>query len=282
MRSLFFAPANRSDLVQKFPRFSADGYVIDLEDGTPRQEKEVARDALADNVAALRAQGFTGRVFVRVNGPKSPHYLADIMAAAPLDVAGLIVPVAEQAAQLFPAVQALTHCGSAAPKTIIVGIESVWGVINALELVTTSPMIFAVYFGAHDYVSDLRGRMTLEGNEVLYARSRVVLAARAAGILAIDQAVAEVRDDDRFTRDAEAGRNMGYNGKLCLIPRQLEISNRVFHPSPQEIDEARRMVAAFAEAERAGIGTIDFEGRLLDDGPLLKQAYATLAAAEPA
>jgi citrate lyase subunit beta/citryl-CoA lyase len=111
---------------------------------------------------------------------------------------------------------------------------------------------------------------------VLYARSQVLLHAKAARIVAIDQAVVEIRDDRHFEADAVTGRSLGYDGKICLLPRQVDVANRVFRPSEAEIDHARRLIARYEEASAAGIGTIDFEGKMID-GPLVKRAQRIVA-----
>ena len=104
----------------------------------------------------------------------------------------------------------------------------------------------------------------------------MLLHAKAARIVAIDQAVVEIRDDKHFETDANAGRDLGYDGKICLLPRQLAVANRVFSPSPAELDHARRLIACYDEATARGIGTIDFEGKMID-GPLLKRAQRMVA-----
>ena len=117
---------------------------------------------------------------------------------------------------------------------------------------------------------------------MLYARSRVVLAAKAAGLEAIDQVFANIRDNEAFRRDAEFGRQLGYTGKLCVTPRQTEIVNTVFSPSAGEIEYSRRLIEAYEKAQAQGRGAIDFEGGMVDE-PLLKRARAILewAAGEP-
>ena len=135
-----------------------------------------------------------------------------------------------------------------------------------------------VYFGAEDFAVDMGARRTQAGGEVLYARSRVVLAAKAAGVPAIDQAVVHLRDDEQFRRDATSGRDLGYDGKICLLPRQVELANALFGPSEAEIDHARRLIAAYEAAKAAGRGAIDFEGRMVDE-PVFKHAQGVVAAA---
>lgn len=281
IRSLFFAPANRADLVGKFPRFAADCYVIDLEDGTPAAQKAGARDGLKAMVASLRQQArLQGVLAVRVNEPGSAHYLDDLNAALACDVDGLVIPKLESVEQLFPAVHAMRRLDAAAPRAeprfIVGGLESILGVVNSRALCAADPAVAAVYFGAEDLASELGARRTPDSTEVLYARSQVLLHAKAARILAIDQAVVEIRDDQHFERDANVGRDLGYDGKICLLPRQLDVANRVYRPSDAELAHGRRLIAAYDEATARGIGTIDFEGKMID-GPLLKRAQRMVA-----
>lgn len=280
IRSLFFAPANRPDLVSKFPRFVADCYVIDLEDGTPSAEKSGARAGLAEVVANLRLKPLLGTLTVRVNEPESDHYLDDLAAAWNADVDGIVIPKLETIEQLFPALHWLRRLERDAPRSeprfIVGGLESIQGVANAATLCRAHPSLTAVYFGAEDLASDMGARRTKDAFEVLYARSHVLLHAKSARIIAIDQAVLEIRDDSHFEVDAISGRDMGYDGKICVLPRQLEVANRVFQPSDAELDHAHRLISCYAEATARGVGTIDFEGKMID-GPLLKRSQRMVA-----
>jgi citrate lyase subunit beta/citryl-CoA lyase len=130
----------------------------------------------------------------------------------------------------------------------------------------------ALAFGAEDFITEMGGRRTPDGREVLFARSEVVLAARLRELIALDQVVVEVRDDTRFEADARAARDLGYDGKLCLTPRQVEQANAVFSPTAEELDHARRLIAAFEDAKT---GAIDFEGRMVDE-PMVKRARKLL------
>ena len=283
IRSLFFAPANRPDLVAKFPRFGADCCVIDLEDGTPPGEKQRAREALRQTVGQVRAAGLKGMLTVRVNVPASPHYLADIEAAFACDVDGIVIPKLEEPAQAFPAIHAIQRLDAlsprATPRTVVGGIESVRGVLNAARICAKTACIGSVYFGAEDFAADIGGRRTPRGDEVYAARSMVVMAAKAAGLIAIDQAVVDIRNDELFLEDAARGRDLGYEGKICVTPGQVKLSHRAFSPTAEEREYAKRLVATYEDAMARGIGTIDFEGRMID-GPLLKRAQAILAAPE--
>ena len=273
IRSWLIAPANRPEYLNKFATLGADCSVIDLEDGTPEQHKQTARDNLISVVQKLRGQGLTKGLFVRVNKPHSEHYRDDLAAAAAAGVDGVCIPKLGSVAELHLAIELLkpTESKLQRPFKIIGGIESAMGVLNASEIAFADSRLIGLYFGAEDFATDLMGaRRTKEGTEVLYARSRVVLAAKAARICAIDQGVLEIHDDDRFRYDAEQARNLGYDGKVALNPRQVALANELFSPSEQEIDFARRLIEASRNAEARGIGTIEFEGRMID-GPLLKR-----------
>lgn len=281
IRSFLFAPANQPDRLKKFPRFAADVYVIDLEDGTPEADKAEARAALPAVVAHLREHNLRGRLFVRVHEPGNAHTEADLQAALATDIDGIVVPKIESidSVREFGAALALKEALGGRELSIIGGIESMRGVINAFALASADPHLGALYFGAEDYITDIGGRRTAQGLEALYARSQTVLAARAAGIAAIDQAVIEIRDELRFREDAESGCNLGYGGKICLLPRQVELANAIFSPAPAEIERCRRLLLAAREADAQGFGAFDFEGRMID-GPLLKRARAIVALAD--
>lgn len=281
IRSFLFAPANQPDRLRKFLRIPADCFVIDLEDGTPEADKEAARAALPEIVAELRAAQLQGLLFVRVNEPRSLHTKADLRAAFATDIDGIVVPKMERLDDLQPIASALTMArfSSARDLSIIGGIESMRGVINVFELADNVEHLSALYFGAEDYITDIDGRRTAVGNEVLYARSQTVLAARAAGIQALDQAVVEIRDDQRFTDCGAQGRNLGYNGKIALLPRQVELANEIFAPGADEIERSRRLIAVYEASALEGQGAIEFEGQMVD-GPLLKRAQSIVALAD--
>jgi citrate lyase subunit beta/citryl-CoA lyase len=267
IRSLLFAPANRHEMLRKFPRYPADAFAIDLEDGTPEQEKGTARDQLPDIVAYLREQQLKAMLFVRINGPRSRHIKADLAAVQKASVDGIMVPKLETTAELKSVDISIPLIGI---------IETVRGVANVETLVAgKEEHLQALAFGAEDFITDIGGRRTRDGLEVLYARSRVVLAARFGGLQALDQVFTGIRDDAAFRRDADFGRQLGFEGKMCITPRQVEFANEVFSPSAEEIDRSRRLILAYEQAQSAGRGVIEFEGSMVDE-PLLKRARAVL------
>ena len=263
MRSLLFAPANRDKFALNFAKLDADAYCIDLEDGTPAAEKEATRAALPGLVAKLGK--LSGPLFVRVNDPNTELGRKDLAAVRGLAVAGLMIPKVGAPEDLIP------H-----PGATIALIETVRGVANARAIAEAARPGTVIAFGAEDFATDIGARRTPEGAEVLYARSHVLLAAKLCDLVALDQVVVEVRDDARFAGDARAARDLGYDGKMCLTPRQVEQANAAFAPSAAEIDFARRLIAAFEDAERRALGAFDFEGRMVDE-PLVKRARKILA-----
>jgi citrate lyase subunit beta/citryl-CoA lyase len=267
IRSLLFAPANRPELLQKFPRYPADAFVIDLEDGTPEAEKDSARRALPQIVASLRNQGLKKQLFIRTNSPQSKHVQADLATTNEIPIDGLVVPKIESVEDLI---------GFKSAAHIIGIIETGRGVMNVETIAQGgNPHLVALAFGAEDFITDVGGQRSTDGLEVLYARSRVVLAARVAGIQALDQVFVNIRDDETFLHDAEFGRHLGYSGKMCIVPRQIEIANAVFSPSADEIDRSQRLIEEYERAKAQGRGAIEFEGSMVDE-PLLKRARAIL------
>jgi citrate lyase subunit beta/citryl-CoA lyase len=274
IRSLLFVPANRDDLVRKVPRFPADAVVIDLEDATAEADKAGARERLAANVAFLREAAIEARLFVRVNALATAHFAHDLAAANACAIDGLVVPkleTVEQKRTLYAATR----------LRVLYGIETIAGVLNIGELAQHDDRLIGFYFGAEDLAVEMGLERTAEGTEVLYARSRVVLAAKGARVMAIDQAVVAIRDDEQFRRDAQQGRGLGYDGKICLTPNQAELANGAFAPSAAQVERARRLIAAFEAAKAEGRATLDFEGSFVD-APLVKRAEALLELAERA
>jgi citrate lyase subunit beta / citryl-CoA lyase len=264
VRSLMFVPGGRvAELLPKLARCRPDVAVADLEDAVAPADKDAARDAVVAALAAERPAA--GAVLIRINGPGTPWHEADLAAVATAPVDGVVLPKYEHAEQLR-SVRAALPAGAA----IVVGLESALGIADARPLLAERPD--AAYVGTEDLIADLGGRRTTAGTEVLYARSHVVLAARLAGVPAIDQVVAAVRDTEAFRVDAEQARDLGYHGKICLHPLQVPIAHAVFTPSEEELAHARAVLAAAA----GGVGLVD--GQMVD-GAHIAMARGVLARA---
>jgi citrate lyase subunit beta / citryl-CoA lyase len=275
LRSLLFAPAVRPDLLRKLPRSGADGVVIDCEDATPAGFKEEGRRNALEVGGDLVAAG--ERVFVRVNGVDTPWFAEDVVSGVPDGAAGVVVPMIESLEQLDRMESLIERTGRAG-LPVIGGLETALGVATARQLLDHR-VVTGAYFGAEDFIADMGGRRTDSNVEVLYARAEVALAGRLAGIPVLDQVVVAYRDDARFTREANEARAMGYAGKLCIHPAQVELAHAVFTPSADEVLAAKALVAAAEAASRSGSGVIVVDGRMID-GPLVEQARSVIAAAE--
>jgi citrate lyase subunit beta/citryl-CoA lyase len=255
VRSLMFVPATRADRIAKIPRFAPDVAVVDLEDAVAAADKADARPVAMAAIDALERPG-PSTVLIRVNPVGTSWFAGDIAAAAGCAAAGIVVPKLDTAEQLDQVRQALA--GHSWPDALVVaGLETALGVADARVLLAGG--LSAAYFGAEDYIADVGGQRSPGGTEVLYARSQVCLAARLAGIPAVDQAVMDLADDEHFLADARGGRGLGYQGKICIHPRQVELAHQAFTPTPEELAHARAVLAA----GEAGVGVLD--GQMVDD-----------------
>lgn len=275
LRSLLFAPAVRPDLIQKLPRAGADGVVIDCEDATPPASKDEGRRNARELGTALAAEGTA--VLIRVNGVDTPWFSADIAEGVPEAATGIVVPMIESPDQLDRVADAM-EVADRTNLVVVVGLETAVGVAYARELLDHR-VSSAGYFGAEDFIADMGGVRTESNLEVMYARSEVALAGRLAQIPVLDQVVVAFKDSERFRREATEARALGFAGKMCIHPGQVEIAHAVFTPSVEEVAAARTLVEAAEAAEREGSGVIVIDGRMID-GPLVAQARRVLAAAE--
>lgn len=259
-RSLLFMPGTRADMIAKIPRIAPDVAAVDLEDAVAPAEKEAARDTAAAAIDALDAgavhPGGPATVLIRVNPVGTPWFAGDVAAAARCAAAGLVVPKLSCQRDMHELRQVLAE-HSWSDALIVAGLETALGVADA-RLLLGGRGLSGVYFGAEDYVADIGGRRSPGGEEVLYPRSQVCLAAHLAGLPPIDQAVVGVGDDEHFLADARAGRALGYQGKICIHPRQVELAHEVFTPTPEEVTHARAVLAA----GQAGVGVVD--GQMVD------------------
>jgi citrate lyase subunit beta/citryl-CoA lyase len=258
VRSMLFMPGNRPDMIAKIPRFAPDVAVADLEDAVAAEAKVAARSTAAAAIDALDAavSPAPSTVLIRVNPVGSPWFTDDVAAAAGCAASGLVVPKLESQHQIDQIRQVMAE-HSWLDGLLVAGLETALGVADARSLLGRG--VSGVYFGAEDYVADIGGRRSRGGEEVLYARSQVLLAAHLAGIPAIDQIVADFADDERFLADARAGQNLGYQGKMCIHPRQVPLANQVFTPTVAEVAHAREVLGA----GQAGVGVVD--GQMIDD-----------------
>ena len=274
LRSLLFAPAVRPDFIAKLPERGADAVVVDCEDATPAGAKDLARQHVREHVPALAEQC---KVTVRVNAVASEWFADDINDGVVPEVAAIVVPKIDSVDALNT-VSAALEANGLGHIGVIAGIETALGVADA-RLLLAHERVVAAYFGAEDFIADMGGIRTASNEEVLYARSAVVLAARLGGVPLLDQVVTDFRDDDRFIAECAQARAIGYSGKLCIHPSQVALANAAFIPSADEVDRARRLLEVYENATSEGLAAIDFEGQMVDE-PLAVQARRIIATAD--
>lgn len=269
IRSLMFAPANREDFFAKFGSIPADAFAIDLEDGLPPAKRPAVRERL-DGILdmARRHAPAAARLFLRINAPDTADYEEDCRSVASSGWDGILLPKAESGREVD---ETEDRCG----LPVMAGIESIEG-LYAIDPICASARA-GVFFGAEDFIAELGGIRTPSSAEVAYPRAAVAIAARRAGVEALDFVTVDVRDDDRCTADAVDGKAQGYGGKMCIHPRQVGLVNAVFRPDDAAIQAARRIVEGHERAVALGHGTCVVDGRMIDE-PLVRQARTILGA----
>lgn len=264
-RSWLFVPATRHERFAKAAASGADRVIVDLEDSVaPPEKREAARALLAASLPA------SVPVYLRVNGHGTEWFEDDLAVAARLPIAGIALPKADAAEHVARAAAALP------PSHRIVPIlESAVGVWNALD-VARAPRVERLAFGALDF--ELDTGMRDEGDAMAYARSRVAIASRVAGVAPpIDSVTVGIDDEAAIARDAERGRRLGFAGKLCIHPRQIGPTNRAFQPSGADVEWAETLLAALA-ARPGDAGAFSFRGTMVDR-PVIERARQILAQA---
>ena len=282
LRSLIFVPGNRANMLERALSFKADVIMVDLEDSVPPGEKATAREVAREWVPKLRQAG--QRVMVRVNSLDTGLTKDELAAVISPDLHGISLGKVETPDDVRDTDRMITAMESAAGMDagqvkLIPWIENARAVMSAHQLAAASPRIIGIAFGAEDYTDDMGVERTDSGEEVYFARATVAVAARAAEVASLDSPFVAFRDPEGLEQDARQGRRLGYTGKFAIHPDQLETINKVFSPSAEEVDYARKVMDAWDEAESQGRGSADLDGRMIDV-PVVKRARNLLALAE--
>jgi citrate lyase subunit beta/citryl-CoA lyase len=270
IRTALFVPGNRPDRVDKAVTTAADVVIIDLEDAVPHALKAQTRPLVREKII----QHNQHRPFVRVNGLETEFINADLEELALKGLSHIIIPKIERPAHIREANRLLSEIEekkgiSLGSISIIALIESALGVENAFRIVSekTEPnRLFTVAFGAADFALDMGIEITKGGEEIAYPRARLALACRAAQIKPpLDTPfMIDLNDIEALEADANRAKQFGFQGKLCIHPRQVEICNRIFSPTKEEIEYAQKVVQAFGEAESSGTAAIQVDGKFVD------------------
>jgi citrate lyase subunit beta/citryl-CoA lyase len=265
MRSVLYIPGNNRRFHEKAGALDIDTAILDLEDSVPPEEKESARPLVREAARALAAKGTD--VYVRMNSPTSKLGLDDIRAVGSAYVRGFVVPKVSGAEDVRLVERTM---GSIEAKQkshrfeILPLIESAAGVVRSFDIALASPRVVGLVFGAFDYTFDMGISWSKEGSEYNFARQKIPIDARAAGILAIDTVYPDPNDEEGFVKDVEVGKRLGYTGKTIIHPKQIEAVNVMFSPTETELTWARKVIDAYESALVQGKGAILLEGRLVD------------------
>ena len=277
-RSRLYLPGNEPKYFINAGLHGPDAVILDLEDSVHYAEKDVAR-LLVRN--ALRAVDFgAAERMVRIN--QLPLGLADLEEIVPQSPDLILVPkveTADQVSDVVGAIDSITQqAGVTRPIWLMPILESALGIENAFAIATASDRIAAITLGLEDYTADLGVAKTAGGSESLYARQRVVNAAHAAHVQAIDSVYGDVVDTEGLLHWGEASRAMGFEGMGCIHPVQIEIIHRAFAPSPNELEKAQAIVAAFEEAQARGLAVVSLGSKMID-APVVQRAVKLVARA---
>jgi citrate lyase subunit beta/citryl-CoA lyase len=276
-RSFLFAPGNHARKVAKVFDCGADQVILDLEDAVAKAEKVATRARVVEALKRPRKAG----AYVRVNGFHTEFCYGDAVAVVGPGLDGIILPMVESREQIAAfdwLVGALERERGLPPGgiDIIPIIETAKGIANARAIAAAGSRVKRMAFGAGDYTLDVNMEWTLGESELEHARAEMVVASRAAGLEGpIDTVWVHIKDLDGCANSAKRARQLGFQGKMCIYPPQVERVNAAFTPTEAEIAFARRVVAAFEQAEREGSSSIQLDGYFIDY-PIVYKAQRTL------
>lgn len=283
-RTSLYIPGTNPGMLANAEVYGADSVILDLEDGVPVSEKDAARILVRNALQHIPYR--RAEVTVRVNALSTPFGRDDFREIIPLAPEAVRLPKCESADDVREADAMMTDLelkNGIEPGTVgIIAItESARGGRNLSEIAAASPRLIALNYGAEDYTADIGAVRTKEGRELDDIRAKVIVAARIAGVQALDSVFGDVNDLDGLYAEALRVRLLGFDGKSVIHPRQIPVVHRAFTPSDQEVGFARRVMAAFREASSRGAGVIALDGRMID-APVVARAEKILALAEAA
>ncbi len=272
-----FVPGNNPGMMADAHIYGPDSIMLDLEDSVTMTEKDTAR-LLVYNALRSVDYGDTEMV-VRINPLNTPYGKKDIEAVVKAGVDVIRMPKTETADEVIEVEREIERVereiGCLGRTKIMAAIESALGVVNAYAIATASPRMMGIALGAEDYCANLKTQRTPDGEELRLARETIVVAARAAGIDALDTVYSNLNDMETFRKEVEFIHTLGFDGKSIINPRQIEVVNEVFAPTPKAIEKARTILAAIKEAEKKGSGVIAVNGKMVDK-PVVIRAQRTI------
>ncbi len=280
-RTMLYLPGNNPNMLLRGHLFGPDGLIIDLEDAVAFHEKDSARILVREMIR--RGRFGKCEVTVRINGLDTEFWRDDLRAVVPLGIDGVRAPKVDTPETVKTLDEELSkleaQAGLPVGRTkIFCLLETAKGIWNAYDIACSSPRVAAIIPGGEDLVADLKTSRSLEETELEWARRMLVVAARAAGVDALDTVYPRAADDEGLRKQTEFIKQLGFDGKSVIHPNQIPIVHQVFDPSEKEVDQAKRIVEAAREAAKKGLGAVTVDGRMVDV-PVVKRAEYVLVRA---
>lgn len=280
-RAMMFMPGNNPAMLQNAGIYGADTIIFDLEDAVAISEKDAARHLVHN---AIKTFKYPCEVAIRINHIQTPYGADDlkVVLAAKPDLIRL--PKAESPRDIEEVDAIISQAEERygfAPGSInmMAAIETAKGLRSAYEIATASPRMVALAIGGEDFIADLKTTRSKDGRELFVARSQLLLAARAAGVDAIDTVFSDINDEETFVNEVNLIKQLGFDGKSVINPRQVRIVHQIFTPTEKEIAHAERVITAYKAAIERNSGVINLDGKMIDT-PMVLRAERVLAYAK--
>lgn len=273
-RTMLYVPGSNPGMIADSMIYDADSIMFDLEDSIALKEKDSARHLVYQ---ALKQMDFgTAELVCRVNGLETPYGERDIEAMVAAGIHVIRLPKTETV-QDVKAVESLIeqyegkYGREIGSVKMMAAVESALGIMNAHDIAHASQRLVGIAIGAEDYVTNLKTTRSTSGVELIYARSQLLNAARSAGIAALDTVFSDVEDQENFENEVKLIKQLGFDGKSVINPRQIPIVHEIYTPTEAEVTHANAVIDAIKEAESKGLGVISLKGKMIDK-PIVDRA----------
>ncbi|KRM30606.1 Citrate (pro-3S)-lyase [Agrilactobacillus composti DSM 18527 = JCM 14202] len=266
-RTMIFLNTQRAALVKDAFVYQPDCVIFDLEDAVAQREKDAARIQLYHTLKDLDYQGIER--WVRINALDSDLFQEDIRAAVAGGAEGIRLPKTETAEDVQMVADLVDQAEVAFNRPVgttmvMAALESPLAILNAYEIATSSPRLMGIALSAGDYTRTMHAKRTVKGLELFGARSQLLLAARAAGVMAFDTVYTDTDDPQGFIDEVKMIRDLGFDGKSCISPKQIGITHDIFTPDPKEVLHAQHVIQAVQANEAKGVGVLTVDGKMVD------------------
>ena len=265
-RSLIFVPANNPRFLEKAKTLQVDIVCFDLEDSIPEQQKKNARKLIKK--ALKERNQYYSSVYARTNSPLSGKIPEDLQEIVQKGIDGIVIPkvnTIEELKKIEKTLSSLEKKRNLKPVEIMPSIESAKGVINAYNIASYSNRISALVFGVFDFLNDMEIEYAKQPEGAKYARAKISVDAKAAGVLAIDAIWQDLKDEKGLKNDCYIGKRLGYVGKSIIHPDQIKIIHKIFHPNKTEIEWAAKVCKAYLKSSEKGKGATMVDGKMIDE-----------------